>query len=267
MEQKLKPLNLELDLNYGNRMKRWIYGILILFLGCAPSELDDCFRSAGSTITKAFEVSAFSKIRFENDVILNVQQGTSQKVEVTSGSKLFENITVVVEGETLVIKDENSCNLVRDYGLTQVLVTTDTLTEIRNSSAYDVRSIGVLGFPSLVLRSDSSGGVEDSRKSGDFYLNLDCKELRVQANGQSVFYLEGMAENAVISFADEYPRFEGGALAIDTLTVFHRGANKMIVRPKHLIQGRIVGVGDVIALERPAVVDVTEEFTGRLRFQ
>lgn len=248
-------------------MRRWVYGILILFLGCSPSELDDCFRSAGSTLTKTYEVAAFSRIRFENDVTLNVQQGDTQRVEVTSGSKLFENITVVVEGETLVLKDNNSCNLVRDYGLTQVLVTTDTLTQIRNSSAYDVRSIGVLSFPSLVLRSDSSGDVDDSRKSGDFYLNLDCKELRVQANGQSVFYLEGMAENAVISFADEYPRFEGAQLAIDTLTLFHRGANKMIVRPKKVIEGRIVGVGDVIALERPAVVDVTEEFTGRLRFQ
>lgn len=244
-----------------------MYGILFLIVGCAPSELDDCFKRSGSTITKNFEMPPFSKVRFENDVILNIQQGSTQRVEVTSGSRLFENITVVVEGQTLVIKDENSCNLVRDYEITEVLITTDTLTEIRNSSAYEVRSVGVLSFPSLALLSDSSGGVEGSRKSGDFYLNLDCKEIRVQANGQSVFYMEGKVENAVISFADEFPRFEGAELAIDTLTVFHRGANKMIVRPKNVIQGRIVGVGDVIAVERPPTVNVTEEFTGRLRFQ
>lgn len=248
-------------------MKKWMYSILFLILGCAPGELDDCFKSAGNTMTKTFEVGVFSKVRFENDVILNIQQGETQKVEVTSGSKLFDNISVFVDGATLVIKDENSCNLVRDYGITEVLITVSNLTEIRNSSAYDVRSVGVLNFPSLVLRSDSSGGVAGSRKSGDFYLNLVCKELVVQANGQSVFYMEGRAENALINFADEFPRFEGAQFPIDTLNLFHRGANKMIVRPKRVIQGRIVGVGDVIAVERPPIVEVTEEFTGRLRFQ
>jgi hypothetical protein len=39
------------------------------------------------------------------------------------------------------------------------------------------------------------------------------------------------------------------------------------VAPTNLIQGRIVGLGDVICLTQPPIVNVEEEFTGRLIFQ
>ena len=247
---------------------RYPFLIVILFcLGCAPKELDDCFKTGGDLVTENVTVAAFSKIRFEDDIILEIAQGDVQKVRVTTGQNLLDQVVVSVQDQTLVLQDNTSCNLVRDYGLTTIRVTTPILTEIRNSSAYDVRGIGRLSFPELVLRSDSSGGVTDSRKSGDFYLDLDCEDLIVQANGLSVFYLTGTTTHAAISFADEYPRFEGRLLAIDSLTLFHRGANAMIVNPQQSIKGRILATGDVLSVSRPAVVQVSEEFTGRLIFE
>jgi hypothetical protein len=204
----------------------------------------------------------------EDDFELIIRQGTSQQVIVETGVNLWSDIEVTVEDDgVLRFKNYNACNLVREYNVTKAIVTTDTLTEIRNSSAFNVVSEGVLSFPSLYLVSNTTAGVIDPRKSGDFTLEVDCVNLYVAANGQSGFYISGYTENASIGFEDEAPRFEGGNLIIDDLYLVQRSANVMIVNPQDRIRGKIFGVGDVISLNEPPVVSVEEFFTGRLIFQ
>ena len=41
----------------------------------------------------------------------------------------------------------------------------------------------------------------------------------------------------------------------------------MVVNPQMSIRGRIVGVGDVIAVNRPEIIEVEELYSGRLLFQ
>ena len=199
--------------------------------------------------------------------MLYLKQGDTQQVTLETGENLLSDISVTIEEKTLVVKNHNNCNLVRDYGITKVFVTTPNITEIRNSSAYDVIGEGILNFPKLTLVSNSSPGPETIRKSGDFYLNINSEEFRITANGQSVFYITGKAEKATLSFEDEMPRFEGKDLIINELTVFQRSANKMIVNPQQSVIGKIVATGDVISHNRPPLVDVKEFFTGRLLFK
>lgn len=240
--------------------------VFVLF-SCDSEDSWDCLQAAGDRISKEYTVSEFTKIRIEDDVTLFLKQGDSTKIILETGENLLSDISVSVEENTLVVKDNNTCNLVRDYGITKVFVTVPNITEIRNSSAYDVIGEGVLQFPQLTLVSNSSAGPETIRKSGDFYLNLICEDFRVSANGQSVFYITGTAGKANLSFADEMPRFEGENFIIDELTVFQRSANKMIVNPRQSIVGKIVATGDIISHNRPPLVDVKELFTGRLLFE
>jgi len=250
-------------------MKKIIY-ILTLFLllvSCNSENAPDCFQTIGDVVTEEFVVDDFSKIRIETDVALQIKQGTTQQVLVKTGKNLLPDISVTIEGETLVIRNNNKCNLVRDYKTVQAIVTTPNITELRNASAYDVSGEGMLSFPKLTLTSNSTGSVEDVRKSGDFYLNLTCDEFNVSANGKSVFYISGTTKKASLIFSDETPRFEGENFKIDTLTIRQRSANKMIVNPIDKISGLIQGTGDVISVNRPPEVNVEELFTGRLIFQ
>jgi hypothetical protein len=249
-------------------MKKLFFVSLVFLLFSCDSENDwDCVQAAGSKVSKEYLVSDFSKIRIEDDVTLYLKQGDSTKIILETGENLLSDISVSVEGNTLVVKDNNDCNLVRDYGITKVFVTVPNITEIRNSSAYDVIGEGTLIFPNLTLVSNSSAGPETIRKSGDFYLNIISNEFRVNANGQSVFYITGSAVKANLSFADEMPRFEGENFTISELTVFQRSANKMIVNPQQSIVGKIVATGDIVCYNRPPLVDVKELFTGRLLFE
>ncbi|GAB5399103.1 MAG: hypothetical protein Aureis2KO_06880 [Aureisphaera sp.] len=249
-------------------MKKFV--LLTMFfsvLGCNSEDALDCFQTKGDAIVTQFTLPVFSKIRIEDDVSLLIRQGDVQEVLIETGENLINDVVVTVEGETLVVKDNNRCNFVRDFGITKAIVTTPILTEIRNSSEFHVVGEGVLRFPFLELISNTSGGIEGSRKSGDFTMTVDCEDFRVDANGYSGFYIDGVTENLSIAFQDEAPRFEGPNLIANDVRILHRSANKMIVNPQERIRGQILSTGDVISLNRPSIIDVEEIYTGRLIFQ
>ncbi len=234
---------------------------------CDSENALDCLQTEGRLITADFQVGDFDKIRIEDGVRLIIQQGDTQEVTVEAGENIIDNVAVFLEGSTLVIQDNSSCNVFRDYGTTTARVTAVSLGEIRNSSRFEVRSQGVLNFPGLNLQSNTSGTGAPGKKSGDFYLTLNTNNLRIVANGVSVFYLAGYAQNARFVFSDEQPRLEGADLLVDNLTVLQTSANKMIVNPQLSIAGEIRGTGDVISLNRPEIINVESFFTGRLIFQ
>ncbi len=248
-------------------MKKIFFLVIVCFTAaCNQDSSWDCLQAAGDIVTTEYTVADFTKIRIEDDITLYIKQGATQELRLETGENLLSDITVSVEGETLVVKNQNYCNLVRDYGITKLYVSAPNITEIRNSSAYDVIGEGVLEYPSLTLVSNTTSGPENIRKGGDFYLNLVCDNFRVSANGQSVFYITGSAMQASISFEDEMPRFEGADFKVDELTVFQRSANKMLVNPQQSIEGQILATGNIVSFNRPSLVDVKELYTGRLLF-
>ncbi len=249
-------------------MKNCIYLLFVLLLvGCNGENAPDCFQAEGKTMRETMVVPFFSEIRIEDDVSLVIRQGEAQEVIIETGENLLSDVSVEVVDEILVIKDNNRCNFVRDYGITKAIVTTPDLKEIRNSSEFDVVGEGVLSFPFLRLVSNTTEGIEDSRKSGDFTMTINCNDFRIEANGFSGFYIDGFSEKATFAFEDEVPRLEAANLVINDLYVFQRSANKMIVNPINRIRGVIRGTGDVICMNRPPVIDVEEFYTGRLIFE
>jgi hypothetical protein len=248
---------------------RYLYfcAVLVAVLGCDSENSSDCFQAAGSIIQITVPTEAFTQIQIEGEVTLIVEQGPIQEVKIESGENLLNDVEVVVAGEILIIKDTNSCNFVRDYGITVATVITPDLKKILNASSYDVIGRGRLVFPELILQSNTSVVVESPRKGGDFYMNLACEELSVFANGQSVFFLSGDVNLGLFRFDDENPRLEGRHLRVNKLNVFSRSANKMIVNPLQEIRGEILGTGDIISVNRPPLVDVQELFTGKLIFE
>ncbi len=55
---------------------------------------------------------------------------------------LMNDIKISVEGGRLILKNENGCNLTRDYGITKIYVSSPNLIEIRNGLI--VQRLGIL---------------------------------------------------------------------------------------------------------------------------
>lgn len=248
-------------------MKKFSFLLVLFLAACNSEDANNCFQTEGDTIVEAFSMPFFSEIRIEDDVSLVIQQGATQEVLIETGENLLNDVSVEVIDEVLVIKDNNRCNFVRDYGITKAIVTTPDLKVIRNSSEFDVVGEGILNFTSLHLISDTTGGVEDSRKSGDFTLTIQCENFQIDANGFSGFYIDGFSEKASFVFQDEVPRLEAGNLRVNEVRIFQRSANIMIINPIESLRGSIRGTGDVISVNRPPIVEVEEYYTGQLLFE
>jgi len=249
------------------KKSKYIWILLLALVSCDKEDGSDCFQTTGNIISTEFELAPFTKIQFEDDVSLVLKQSETQKIVIETGENLLSDIAVKVENETLIIQDNNGCNLAREYGVTKAYVSVPNLTQIRNASSREVTSNGTLYFPNLKLISNTTGNIEDVRKSGDFILNIVSENFSISANGQSIFYITGETKTADISFTDEWPRFEGENFKIDTLTLFQRSATYMKVFPQEKVSGEIRGTGDVILFNTPDIIEVEEFFTGKLIIQ
>ncbi len=241
--------------------------LLFVFVACDSEGAWDCIKAAGTITQEEIVLESFEKLDVRHRVQLIVRHGDEQKVILETGENLRGKITLNVTDGELRIDNGNNCNLVRDYGITKVYVTSPNITQIRNGSGLPVISEGVLAFPSLALISEDTAVEGDIHTVGDFYLQMDVQSLSIVANGKSNFFLSGNAENAFFGLYSGDGRIEASNFIVQDLNIYHRSTNKMFVNPRQSIVGEIRSVGDVIAVHQPPEVEVVEFYTGRLIFE
>ena len=162
----------------------------------------------------------------------------------------------------LVVKDNSTCNIARDYGLTTVYVTAPNITEIHSKTDQDIRSDGVLNYSDLKLISID---LSDGAGTGDFRLSLNTIHLYVESNNVSNFYLTGQSQNLHVFFSWGNGIFYGENLIVNIITIYHRGSNNIFLFPINSIEGNIYATGNVVLKNNPIVSpNVIQHFTGRL---
>ncbi|MBR9855565.1 MAG: DUF2807 domain-containing protein [Algicola sp.] len=238
-----------------------------LLISCNGENVPDCFQNAGDLVRKTVDVSEFNTLTVFENLNVVLKQGDEQLVEVETGEYLLNDVSATVEDNRLVLRNENSCNYVRDYGLTTIYITSPNISEIRSSTGLLISSDGVLDYPNMVLLAESFNDPETKTTDGSFDLNLNSTNVRVVVNGIAYFKLQGNTENFNITVAAGDSRIEAQNLASTHVTVNHRGSNDVFVNPQQSLSGVISGTGNVISVNTPLEVDVEELFNGRLIFQ
>ncbi|MGI9553160.1 MAG: head GIN domain-containing protein [Aurantibacter sp.] len=209
----------------------------------------------------------FSKITVFEKVGLIIKQGATQKVEIETGEFLLEEVSATVEGDRLILRNENGCNLFRKYEMTKVYVTSPNITEIRSSTGLAIKSDGILTYPFLELFSESFLDPGAGTTDGEFDLELASQSVSVVVNGIAYFKLRGTSENLSLIVAAGDSRIKAENLLAQNINLNHRGSNDMFINPIQSVSGVIRGNGDVISSNRPATVEVEELYKGKLIFR
>jgi len=238
----------------------------VLLLSCDKENANDCFQKTGSIISQEIEVANFTKIKVNRDVELVLREGAVQKVVIQTGSNLLNDVSAIVQGEQLVLSNDNTCNYVRDYNVTKVYVTSPNITEIISSTQFLISSNGVLNYESIAVLSED---FHDSSiiAVGTINLTLNSQEVKVVGNNLTSFNLSGTTGKLNVNFAAGDGVFHGADLIANEVTIFHRGTNTITVNPKNSLKGRLVSTGDLIAVNQPPIVEVDVLYTGELLFQ
>lgn len=235
---------------------------------CGISE--DCFKGNGNQITQIFAFEGFTKIKVYDGVGLVVKEGPNYEVKITTSDNIIDNIEVKLQDNMLVIKDNSTCNIARDYGQTTVIITIPDGTvfpliqelELHCKSEQKIQSEGILHSP--IVRLFSLGDDGDGAGTGDFYINVDNGQFVVESNNVSNFYINGHSNEMLLNFYFGNGRFYGKDLHVENIRVYHRGSNDMMVYPIQKIEGTIIATGNIILKNVPPVVDVEELFRGRV---
>lgn len=238
-----------------------------LFVSCNSENAPDCFQNEGEIVRKEVAVPDFSKITVFEKVALVLKQGDVQKVEIETGEFLIGEVSASVEEGRLVLRNENGCNLFREYGLTTVYVTSPNISEIRSGTGLQISSDGTLQYPNVTLLSESFVEPEAETTDGEFDLELDSQNVSIITNGIAYFSLKGNTENLNINIAAGDSRIEAENLMANSISLDHRGTNDVQVNPQLSISGIIRGTGDVVSFNQPTSIDVEELYTGRLIFK
>jgi hypothetical protein len=233
---------------------------MVLATSCGISE--DCFKGNGNQVIQLFPLENFTKIKVYDGVGLVIKEGTNYEVKVITSENILDNLEVKLEGNMLVVKDNSTCNIARDYGLTTVYVTAPNITEIHSKTDQDIRSDGVLNYSDLKLISID---LSDGAGTGDFRLSLNTINLYVESNNVSNFYLTGQSQNLHVFFSWGNGIFYGENLIVNIITIYHRGSNNIFLFPINSIEGNIYATGNVVLKNNPIVSpNVIQHFTGRL---
>lgn len=247
-------------------MKRlFLITVLFVFFSCDNDSANDCFQVTGSLVSETIAVDTFTKIRVNRDVTLILKQAETQSVIIETGENLINDVSANVVNGELQLTDNNTCNYVRDYGVTKVYVTTSNITSIRSSTQYTIESEGTLRYENLTLISEDFNDKE-AFAVGDFNLNVVVNDLNIISNNISTYYITGKADRLHISFTSGNGRFQGENLIVNNVQVYHRGENDIVVNPQESLQGEIVSTGNVISKHRPDIVEVEERYKGRIIF-
>ncbi|WP_339633208.1 head GIN domain-containing protein [Bizionia echini] len=237
--------------------------VLFALFSCSSEDANDCFQNAGTTIQQTVFVSDFERILVNRDVELILTEAPDFSVIIETGENLLNDVQAVVIGNELQLTDNNTCNMVRDYGTTKIYVSAPNIKEIRNSSQFDVSSNGVLNYPELKLISENFNQT-DAFTIGDFRMTVNTTNLIVTSNNLSSFHLTGTVDDATIGFYSGIGRFEGRDLIAQKVKIYHRGSNDIIVNPIQLLSGDLYGTGNLISVNTPPTLEVTQHYQGRL---
>lgn len=259
-------------IKYKNSTLNVFQGLIVLWLfamcyACNKESVSDCLQNAGNIVREEIVIPDFTKITVFEKVQLILREGPVRKVEVETGEFLLNEVSVRVEGDRLILRNENGCNLFREYGITKIYVTSPNITEIRSSTGLPVQSDGVLTYTSITLLSESFVNEETETTDGEFDMEFDSQQVSIIVNGIAYFKMKGKTENLNIIIAAGDSRIEAENLVAENINLNHRGSNDILVNPQQSLKGVIRSTGDVVSFNRPADIDIQELFNGRLIFK
>lgn len=240
--------------------------VLLINFACSSTNAPDCFQASGDISVEEVVVPVFNKITVFENIELILKEG-EQNVAIETGKFLREEVTAFVEDGRLVLRDNNNCNFVRNYGVTKIYVTAPNITEIRSSTSWPVRSDGVLSYSGLTLFSESYGEPEAETTDGEFNLALNSNTISIVVNGNSYFKLSGTTNNLNVVIAAGDSRIETENLISKNVTFNHRGSNDLLISPQETLNGVLRGPGDVRSFNKPPMVSVETLYTGQLIFE
>jgi len=210
--------------------------VICLLLGPATAAAQD------EQIQETRSVESFTEIELSIPGTVHLRQGTPRSVAVEGQKKVLDRLVIVVDGETLEIRSEESGMAWLDWfsddeleGNVNVYVTAPTVTTLSIAGTGDIVGETPIEGASLELQN---AGV------GNFDLNLDVDHVAVEVAGTGHTQLRGTAPTFSANIAGT-GNVQATDLRVDSADVSIAGTGEVRLHVRDHLSSKIMGTGDV----------------------
>lgn len=217
----------------------------------------DCFKSTGNETTETRTLSGFTKIDLNDNVDLILTPGRPYSCKVTAGSHLIDLVTTEVKEETLIIKNNNTCNWVRSFK-------NKFTVEISLPHLYYVYYAG----SGIITTTDSihedEFGLDGWTCSGTINLKLNCNISRLSLHtGTADLYASGTSGVSYVYNAATGP-IHAENLETGYTYIGNRSTNDCYVQVTKELGATITLQGNIFYSGNPYKIDETITGSGKL---
>jgi hypothetical protein len=159
---------------------------LILMMLMACSTKPDCIKSSGTVKTEMRYVAPFAYLKVFDNIDVQLKNDTLPSVRIEAGENILAKIITEVDGGNLIVRNNNTCNWVRDYASpVKVIITQPALQTIFQYGSGNIVAAESLKLQDILIHQ--YGG-------GDILLNLHAENIIVDLNGIGNVVLTGSAQ-------------------------------------------------------------------------
>ncbi len=231
-----------------------LFFLLILSFSC---EKKNCLSSAGSSVSEERILPRFQYIDAYDNFQIYLQNDTVHKVLIETGEKLMPFIETYVQNDTLIIKDNNTCNFLKNYPKRTIYISVDTLKHIDINNAADLFTVDTFRVKSCSVRFLGDIGSCD--------LSVDAYVFQLQiwyASGD--FKIKGKAYSSYLS-AEQTSFIYADSLQNTVCHAYNNSKGDIYAQSGRYFYYRLKDTGNIYYSGNPDTIIVQEHSgTGKL---
>lgn len=248
LEKNLIECNLEgfIESVYKNIIMRTLSLLLFILI------------SSGAVAQKRdVDVKNFSSVSLGIPAVMNLKQGSSEKIAVKCDQDIFDEITFEKKGDRLIIKREGSWKWGSGWKKSDVTI---------YITMKDIEGVSISG--SGLIESDGELNVDELKLSisgsGDMNLKVDAQELALGISGSGTIGLSGAAEVAASKISGS-GKVRAEDLTVSVFKASISGSGDCYITATDEINARISGSGTVHYSGEPSKIISNSSGSGKVK--
>ncbi len=231
--------------------------LVLINSACEKLPGEDCFKSTGEIILEHREIGDFQHISLNDNINLIITQGNECSVTVQAGRNLLESIITEVSDTLLVVKNENTCNWMRNYSKE-----IDVYLTVKDLKSIVYRSSGMIFTTNTIIGDSIDVAVWDGTGTIDMSINTRVCLLSLHY-GSVDFRIKGNTDISYI-YAGSYGPFFCQDLESGFVFMNNRGSNDCYVYCTKQLEAEIEYTGSIYYRGDPEIVKANITGTGQL---
>lgn len=231
--------------------------VLILNLSCNKENAGDCIQTTGNIITQTREVLKFDKIQIEDNINLFISQDSTSGITIEAGENLMPEIITEIHGDTLIIRNDNSCNWVRRFDIPVNMWV--NVTDLRNLYIHGYGTIsntGTLELDSFRLDSwESASKVNLTIHANYTNFHMNTGPLDLTASGVT---------NSCYMYAAGFAVANTSKLETKNMQINSSGTGDFYVHASEILGAEIKSFGNVYYEGNPTQITTKISGSGQL---